>query len=164
MAVKCELPEGFEATPLAMALLADANNGKEVSIDDAIDLVVEYGQLHQCAFGSDEQVNFLHKHPTFMSIPATRVVGRSPTFTKVFEKLHGSEDENANFRNIVVAELVARGDTQPSAEEVVTEAIALASAIASKDLSYGAELMALAGFDEVPTTSAVIAAIMETTV
>ena len=41
MAVKCELPEGFEATPLAMALIADANNGKEVSIDDAIDLVVE---------------------------------------------------------------------------------------------------------------------------
>ena len=164
MAVKCELPEGFEATPLGMALIADANNGKEFNIDDVIDCVVEYGQLHQQAFEFHEQADFLHEHPAFMSIPATRVVGRSPTFTEVFEKLSGTEEELTHFRNKIVVELVVRGDMRPSAEEVVKEAIALASAIASKDLSYGAELMALAGFDEVPTTSAVIAAIMETTV
>ena len=162
MAVKCELPEGFEVSPLAMALIADVNNGKEVSIDDAIDCVVEYGQLHQRAFESDEQADFLHGHPAFMSIPAVRAVGRSPTFTKVFEKLHGSEDENANFRNIVVAELVARGDTQPSAEEVVTEAIALAQACVAHASNYDAELMVLAGFTEVPSTKDVVGVLTNT--
>ena len=120
------LPEGFLETPLAQALCAAANEGKEVTIDEAIDVVVEYGRTRQNAFESDAQVEFFHKHPAFISIPATRVVGRSPTFTKVFEKLSGTEEELAHFRNIVVAELVARGDTQPSAEEVVDEALALA--------------------------------------
>lgn len=161
MAVKCELPEGFEVSPLAMALIADANNGKEVSIDDAVDCVVEYGRAHG-AFEYAEQADFLHEHPAFMSIPAVRAVGRSPTFTKVFEKLHGSEDENANFRNIVVAELVARGDTQPSAEEVVTEAIALAQACVAHASNYDAELMVLAGFTEVPSTKDVVGVLTNT--
>ena len=99
-----------------------------------------------------------------MSIPAVRVVGRSPTFAFEFIRLIGDDEEVAYFRETVIDDLVTRGETRPAAEEVVKEAIALASAIASKDLSYGAELMVLAGFDEVPTTSAVIAAIMETTV
>lgn len=161
MAAKYELPEGFEATPLAMALIADANNGKEVNIDDAIDCVVEYGRARG-GFELHEQVDFLHGHPAFMSIPAVRAVGRSPTFTKVFEKLHGSEDENANFRNIVVAELVARGDTQPSAEEVVTEAIALAQACVAHASNYDAELMVLAGFTEVPSTKDVVGVLTNT--
>ena len=72
------LPEGFEATPLALALCAAANEGKECTVDEAIDLVVEYGRQCQKVFESDIQVEFLHKHPSFMSIPAVRVVGRSP--------------------------------------------------------------------------------------
>ena len=161
MAAKYELPEGFEATPLAMALIADANNGKEVSIDDAIDLVVEYGQLHQRAFEFDKQVDFLHKHPTFMSIPAVRVVGRSPTFASEFSRLLGDDEEVAYFRETVIDDLVRRGDTRPAAEEVVAEAIALAQACVAHVSNYDAELMVLAGFTEVPTTSAVIAAIVQ---
>ena len=161
MATNYELPDGFDATPLGMALIADANNGKAVNIDDVIDCVVEYGQLHQQAFEFHEQADFLHDHPAFMSIPAVRVVGRSPTFAFEFIRLIGDDEEVAYFRETVIDDLVTRGETRPAAEEVVKEAIALASAIASKDLSYGGELMALAGFDEVPTTSAVIAAIMD---
>ena len=162
MAVKCELPEGFEATPLAMALIADANNGKEVSIDDAIDCVVEYGQLHQRAFEFEDQADFLHEHPAFMSIPATRVVGRSPTFTEVFEKLSGTEEELTLFRNKIVTDLVARGDMRPSAEEVVDEAFALAKAIAAHANNYNSELMALAGFTEVPSTKDVVDVLTKT--
>ena len=162
MAVKCELPEGFEATPLGMAMKADANNGKEVNIDDVIDCVVEYGQLHQRAFEFHEQADFLHEHPAFMSIPATRVVGRSPTFASEFIRLLGDDEEVAYFRETVIDDLVTRGDTRPAAEEVVKEAIALASAIASKDLSYGAELMALAGFTEVPSTKDVVDVLTKT--
>ena len=161
MAAKYELPEGFEATPLAMALIADANNGKEVNIDDAIDCVVEYGRLHQRAFEFDEQVDFLHKHPAFMSIPAVRVVGRSPTFASEFSRLLGDDEEVAYFRETVIIDLITRGDTRPTAEEVVKEAIALAQACATHASNYDAELMSLAGFDEVPTTSAVITAIMQ---
>ena len=115
------LPEGFLETPLAQALCAAANEGKEVTIDEAIDVVVEYGRTRQNAFESDAQVEFFHKHPAFISIPATRVVGRSPTFTEVFEKLSGTEEELTHFRNKVVTDLVARGDMRPSAEEVVDE-------------------------------------------
>ena len=156
------LPEGFLETPLAQALCAAANEGKEVTIDEAIDVVVEYGRTRQNAFESDAQVEFFHKHPAFISIPATRVVGRSPTFTEVFEKLSGTEEELTHFRNIVVAELVARGDTQPSAEEVVTEAIALAQACVAHASNYDAELMVLAGFTEVPSTKDVVGVLTHT--
>ena len=160
MAAKYELPEGFEATPLAMALIADANNGKEVSIDDAIDCVVEYGRARG-GFELHEQVDFLHEHPAFMSIPAVRVVGRSPTFASEFSRLLGDDEEVAYFRETVIDDLVRRGDTRPAAEEVVAEAIALAQACVAHVSNYDAELMVLAGFTEVPTTSAVIAAIVQ---
>ena len=160
MTAKYELPEGFEATPLAMALIADANNGKEVSIDDAIDCVVEYGRARG-GFELHEQVDFLHEHPAFMSIPAVRVVGRSPTFASEFSRLLGDDEEVAYFRETVIIDLITRGDTRPTAEEVVAEAIALAQACATHASNYDAELMVLAGFTEVPTTSAVIAAIVQ---
>ena len=160
MTAKYELPEGFEATPLAMALIADANNGKEVSIDDAIDCVVEYGRARG-GFELHEQVDFLHEHPAFMSIPAVRVVGRSPTFASEFSRLLGDDEEVAYFRETVIDDLVRRGDTRPAAEEVVAEAIALAQACVAHVSNYDAELMVLAGFTEVPTTSAVIAAIVQ---
>ncbi len=160
MAAKYELPEGFEATPLAMALIADANNGKEVNIDDAIDCVVEYGRARG-GFELHEQVDFLHEHPAFMSIPAVRVVGRSPTFASEFSRLLGDDEEVAYFRETVIDDLVRRGDTRPAAEEVVAEAIALAQACVAHVSNYDAELMVLAGFTEVPTTSAVIAAIVQ---
>ena len=158
-ASKENLPEGFDATPMAQALIAKANAGSEVSIDDAIDVIVEYGQMRQRAFESDVQVEFLHKHPTFMSIPAVRAVGRSPEFTKVFEKLVGTKEEVDHFRNTVVAELVARGDMQPSAEEVVAEAIALALAVAAHAETYDAELAALSKYETVPSTKDVIASL-----
>lgn len=160
MTAKYELPEGFEASPLAMALIADANNGKEVSIDDAIDCVVEYGRARG-GFELHEQVDFLHEHPAFMSIPAVRVVGRSPTFASEFIRLLGDDEEVAYFRETVIDDLVRRGDTRPAAEEVVAEAIALAQACVVHVSNYDAELMVLAGFTEVPTTSAVIAAIVQ---
>ena len=160
MAAKYELPEGFEATPLAMALIADANNGKEVNIDDAIDCVVEYGRARG-GFELHEQVDFLHEHPAFMSIPAVRVVGRSPTFASEFSRLLGDDEEVAYFRETVIDDLVRRGDTRPAAEEVVAEAIALAQACVAHVSNYDAELMVLAGFTEVPTTSAVITAIVQ---
>ena len=156
------LPEGFLETPLAQALCAAANEGKEVTIDEAIDVVVEYGRTRQNAFESDTQVEFFHKHPAFISIPATRVVGRSPTFTEVFEKLSGTEEELTHFRNKVVTDLVARGDMQPSAEEVVDEAFALAKAIAAHANNYDDELMALAGFTEVPSTKDVVDVLTKT--
>ena len=162
MTATVDLPEGFLETPLAQALCAAANEGKEVTIDEAIDVVVEYGRVRRRAFESDVQVDFLHKHPAFISIPATRVVGRSPAFTKVFEKLSGTEEELAHFRNIVVAELVVRGDMQPSAEEVVDEALALAKAIAAHANNYDDELMALAGFTEVPSTKDVVDVLTKT--
>ena len=160
MTAKYELPEGFEATPLAMALIADANNGKEVNIDDAIDCVVEYGRARG-GFELHEQVDFLHEHPAFMSIPAVRVVGRSPTFASEFSRLLGDDEEVAYFRETVIDDLVRRGDTRPAAEEVVAEAIALAQACVAHVSNYDAELMVLAGFTEVPTTSAVITAIVQ---
>ena len=156
------LPEGFLETPLAQALCAAANEGKEVTIDEVIDVVVEYGRTRQNAFESDTQVEFFHKHPAFISIPATRVVGRSPTFTEVFEKLSGTEEELTHFRNKVVTDLVARGDMQPSAEEVVDEAFALAKAIAAHANNYDDELMALAGFTEVPSTKDVVDVLTKT--
>ena len=156
------LPEGFLETPLAQALCAAANEGKEVTIDVAIDVVVEYGRTRQNAFESDAQVEFFHKHPAFISIPATRVVGRSPTFTEVFEKLSSTEEELTHFRNKVVTDLAVRGDTQPSAEEVVDEAFALAKAIAAHANNYDGELMALAGFTEVPSTKDVVDVLTKT--
>lgn len=156
------LPEGFLETPLAQALCAAANEGKEVTIDEAIDVVVEYGRTRQNAFESDAQVEFFHKHPAFISIPATRVVGRSPTFTEVFEKLSGTEEELTHFRNKVATDLVARGDMRPSAEEVVDDAFALAKAIATHANNYGSELMALAGFTEVPSTKDVVDVLTKT--
>lgn len=156
------LPEGFLETPLAQALCAAANEGREVTIDEAIDVVVEYGRTRQNAFESDAQVEFFHKHPAFISIPATRVVGRSPTFTEVFEKLSGTEEELTHFRNKVVTDLVARGDMRPSAEEVVDEAFALAKAIAAHANNYNSELMALAGFTEVPSTKDVVDVLTKT--
>ena len=156
------LPEGFLETPLAQALCAAANEGKEVTIDEAIDVVVEYGRTRQNAFESDAQVEFFHKHPAFISIPATRVVGRSPTFTEVFEKLSGTEEELTHFRNKIVAELVVRGDMRPSAEEVVDEALALAKAIAAHASDYDGELMSLAVFTEVPSTKEMIGVLTKT--
>ena len=156
-----DLPEGFLATPLAQALCAAANEGREVSIDDAIDVVVEYGRVHQQAFDFAEQSEFLHEHPVFMSIPAVRVIARSPTFVFEYARLEGDAEEVSYFRETVIDDLVTRGDTRPAAEEVVKEAIALANAIASKGLSYGSELTSLAGFEEVPSTTAVIDAIVQ---
>ena len=128
------LPEGFLETPLAQALCAAANEGKEVTIDEAIDVVVEYGQLHQRAFEFEDQADFLHEHPAFMSIPATRVVGRSPTFTEVFEKLSGTEEELTLFRNKIVTDLVARGDMRTFSAEQEARARAKMQAIVAAHL------------------------------
>jgi hypothetical protein len=60
------------------------------------------------------------------------------------------------------AAVVRRWIVEAGSKKNHPELIALASAIASKDLSYGAELMALAGFDEVPSTKDVVDVLTKT--
>lgn len=155
-----DLPESFLATPRARALCEAASEGYTVTIDDAIDVVVEYGRVHQAqAFEFDEQSDFLHDNPVFISIPAVRVIARSPTFVTEYARLKGDDDEVKYLRDTVIDDLVKRGDGIAMAEEVVDEAMALASAMAEYAGTYDAQLAALSKYETVPSTKDVIASL-----
>lgn len=158
-----DLPESFLATPRARALCEAVSEGYTVTIDDFIDVIVEYGRMHQTqAFEFDEQSDFLHDNPVFISVPAVRVIARSPTFVTEYARLKGDNEEVSYLRDTVIDDLVRRGDSLAMAEEIVDEAMALASATAEYAGTYDAQLAALSKYETVPSTKDVVTSLTAT--
>ena len=107
---------------------------------------------------TDEAVNFLKANPTFLSMPALRVVCRAPSFVEIFDPANnaGMLDMNKEFEERLVAEMTALGDEKTTAEVHVGHASSVARVIVRKSVSSDQQYVLMDSYNEVPSSVAVI--------
>ena len=107
---------------------------------------------------SDEAVEFIKTNPAFLSMPAMRVACRAPSFINIFDPVNnaGGFDMNTAFKERLVAELLNLGDDLITAEVHVHHAGGVARAIVRKSFTTDQQYTLMNGYNEVPSSVAVI--------
>ena len=107
---------------------------------------------------TDEAVNFLKANPTFLSMPALRVVCRAPSFVKVFDPANnaGGFEIDPKFHQLLMDEMMSLGDERIPADIHVSHAAGVARAIVRKHFSTDQQYALMDGYSALPSSVEVI--------